>query len=241
MAGNKHRVTRDALEALIETLSVGDALPPERTLAAELQVSRMTLRGVLDDLLRLGRITRRQGAGTFVAEPKIAQTLTVTSFSEDMRSRGLTPSSVSLGMERLTAGPSLGAHLHLADDEGVLRLTRLRLADGIPMAIETLHVPADLVPGLVAADLENASFYELIAERYDLHLARGTQVIEPTVTDAEVSALLRRPLRSPAFLFERTSWDTTGRVVEFVRSIYPGDRYKLTANLQVANTLEGAR
>lgn len=233
MAGTKHKGTREALEALLDTLSVGDALPPERVLAADLGVSRMTLRRALDDLWRMGKVIRRQGAGTFVAEPKIAQMLTVTSFSQDMLARGLTPTSRTLSMERIDAGPRLASRLEVPAGEPLLRIRRLRLADGTPMAIETLHVPAASVPGLGADDLEDTSFYALLARRYGIHLTRGTQVIEPTVTDSEEADLLACPPHSPAFLFERTSYGSDDTPVEFVRSVYRGDRYKLTAQLQL--------
>lgn len=233
MAGRKHQGTKEALETLIDTLSVGDALPPERVLAAQLGVSRMTLRRALDDLWRMGRVIRRQGAGTFVAEPKIAQMLTVTSFSQDMRARGLLPTSRTLSMTSVSAGPRLAQQLAVPPHEPVLRVRRLRLADATPMAIETLHVPATMVPDLQPDDLEDTSFYALLATRYGIQLARGTQVIEPTVTDEEESDLLGCPPNSPAFLFERTSWDGDNNAVEFVRSIYRGDRYKLTAQLHL--------
>lgn len=233
MAGRKHQGTKEALETLLGTLSVGDALPPERLLAAKLGVSRMTLRRALDDLWRMGRVIRRQGAGTFVAEPKIAQMLTVTSFSQDMRARGMTPTSRTLSMTSLDASRRLSQHLAVPPGEPLLRVRRLRLADGTPMAIETLHVPNSLVPDLRAEDLQDRSFYALLAQRYGIGLARGTQVIEPTVTDEEESDLLGCPPHSPAFLFERTSWDAQDRAVEFVRSVYRGDRYKLTAQLQL--------
>jgi GntR family transcriptional regulator len=109
-------------------------------------------------------------------------------------------------------------------------LTRLRLADGETMAIETLHIPEALVPGLGANDL-NGSFYELLRERYGIVLAGGTQAIEPTVTNEEESAALGVPLHSPAFLFERTSRDQLGRTVEYVQSVYRGDRYRIVTEL----------
>src|SRR5207248_3735077 len=107
----------------------------------------------------------------------------------------------------------------------------LRLADGATMAIETLHVPSALVPGLGAADLEGRSFYELLEHRYGIVIAHGQQTIEPTVTNEEESADLGVPLHSPALLFERTTSTEAGRMVEFVRSIYRGDRYRLVAEL----------
>jgi len=99
------------------------------------------------------------------------------------------------------------------------------------MALETLHVPVSLVPGLTAAQLEHASWYELLEARYNVVIASGLQTIEPTVTNEEEAKMLHVPLHSPAFLFERTSETPDGRTVEFVRSIYRGDRYRLVAEL----------
>jgi GntR family transcriptional regulator len=107
----------------------------------------------------------------------------------------------------------------------------LRLADGEPMALETLHVPADRVPGLSREALEDASFYELLEKTYGVVIESGMQSIEPTVTNEEESELLGVPLHSPAFLFERTSGTAEGETVEFVRSLYRGDRYRLVAEL----------
>jgi len=97
--------------------------------------------------------------------------------------------------------------------------------------MEILHVHEALIPGLTRADFENHSFYDLLAERYGILMASGTQSIEPTVTNEEESEVLGVPLHSPAFLFERTTVSESGRIVEFVRSIYRGDRYRLVADL----------
>jgi GntR family transcriptional regulator len=113
----------------------------------------------------------------------------------------------------------------------VLAAKRLRLADGEQMAIEDLHVRAALVPGLTAQDLEQHSFYELLRERYGVVLDGGVQTIEPTVTNDEESAALGVPLHSPAFLFERVTRGGDGNVVEYVRSIYRGDRYRIVTDL----------
>jgi GntR family transcriptional regulator len=98
------------------------------------------------------------------------------------------------------------------------------------MAIETLHIPESLVPGLTPKSL-TGSFYELLQQRYGVVIAGGTQAIEPTVTNDEESAALGVPLHSPAFLFERTSRDEAGRTVEFVQSVYRGDRYRIVTEL----------
>lgn len=231
-SGTKFRSVHTELLGLLDGLAVGDALPAERALAAELGVSRMTLRRAVDELVRDGRLVRRQGAGTFVAAPKISASLHVSSFSDDMRRRGHVPRSRTIAIDEVFAGPQLGRRLDVSPGARVLRVGRLRLADDAPMAIETLHVPLDLVPGLTGDDLTDASFYALLATRYGIVLARGLQEIEPTVTDERESELLQVPLHSPAFLFERTSWGADERVVEFVRSVYRGDRYRLTAELR---------
>jgi GntR family transcriptional regulator len=110
---------------------------------------------------------------------------------------------------------------------------RLRLADHETMAIETLHVREALVPGLSGKDLEEQSFYELLKERYGIVVVGGTQTIEPTVTNEEESEALGVPLHSPAFLFERFSRAEGGDIVEYVHSIYRGDRYRLVTDLSV--------
>jgi GntR family transcriptional regulator len=220
---------------MVAELAVGEAIPSERQLAVDLGVSRLTVRAALDDLVREGCLVRRRGAGTFVSEPKIAQELTMTSFSEDMRRRGMRAASRTLDLTVTSAGAWLGRALSLSPSERVLVARRLRLADGATMAIETLHVPEALVPNLTAQDLEQNSFYELLGERYGISIASALQTIEPTVTNEEESAALGVPLHSPAFLFERTSRSEDGTIVEFVRSIYRGDRYVIVTELSQQN------
>ena len=227
----KQRETRERVLDLIEGLRMGEAIPSERQLSADLGVSRLTVRAALDDLVRDGYLVRRRGSGTFVSEPKIAQELTMTSFTEDMRRRGMKPTSRTLSLDVVPAGAQLGRFLHVSPSEPVVVVKRLRLADRETMAIETLHVRESLVPGLTGKDLETHSFYELLRDRYGTVIAGGVQTIEPTVTDEEESSALGIPLHSPAFLFERFSRDGEGNVVEFVRSIYRGDRYRIVTDL----------
>ena len=228
---SKQEETRERVRDLIESLAVGQSIPAERHLAADLGVSRLTLRAAIDELVRDGYLDRRHGSGTYVTEPKIAQPLTLTSFSDDMRRRGMTPGSRTLELTTTSAGARLAHHLGVSPEAHLVRVKRLRLADGQPMAMEVLHVPEVLVPGLTRSDFEDHSFYELLRERYGITIAAGTQSIEPTVTSEEESEVLGVPLHTPAFLFERTTVSESGRTVEFVRSIYRGDRYRLVADL----------
>lgn len=235
-ARNKYEFIRDQVMDLIEGMGTGDAIPPERVLCQRFSVSRMTLRRAIDDLVLEGFLDRQHGRGTFVAVPKITQSLTMTSFSEDMRRRGFVAGSRTLSLSTISAGAPLGRRLETQPAAEVLQIRRLRLADSEPMAIETLHVPAARVPGLTAAELIDTSFYELLERRYGIVIDSGCQTIEPTVVNEEESDLLGVPLHSPAFLFERTSRTTDGTIIEFVRSIYRGDRYQLTVDLLPSRT-----
>ncbi|HUJ55335.1 MAG TPA: GntR family transcriptional regulator [Gaiellaceae bacterium] len=226
----KQSATRQQVLELIRQLGVGTAIPSERQLSADLGVSRLTLRAALDELAREGYLVRRRGSGTYVQQPKISQQLTMTSFSEDMRRRGMLPGSRTLSLTREHAGARLGRFLNVSPGDEIVVVKRLRLADGVSMAIETLHIPADIVPRVRPGDLEG-SFYELLRSRYGIEIASASQTIEPTVTNEEESAALGVPLHSPAFLFERTSRDGDGRTLEFVHSIYRGDRYRIVSEL----------
>lgn len=230
-AATKQRLIRDRLLSMRTELAVGEPLPPERHLAESLGVSRPTLRAAVDQLVAEGLLMRRQGSGTFVTQPKVAQPLTLTSFSEDMRRRGLAPGSRVLSFDAATAGAKVGSRLRLTPSADVWTIRRLRLADGEPMAIETLHLPLSLLPQLAPEDLEDRSLYEYMRE-HDITLGVGNQTIEPTVTTEEESLVLQMPVFSPAFLFERVTNSQAGAPVEYVRSIYRGDRYRLLAELR---------
>jgi GntR family transcriptional regulator len=229
--GGKSGFVRDELLGMLEDLEVGDAIPAERKLAGDLGVSRPTLRAVIDELVREGLLLRRHGSGTFVAEPKIALPLTMTSFSEDMARRGMVPGSRVLSFEVIQAGAKLGQRLKVSPTAEVYAVRRLRLADAETMAIEFLNVPRALLPNLTQDLLEGASFYTLLQQE-GVTIVSGVQTIEPTVTTEEEAEVLGVPLHAPAFLFERITESEGGEVVEFVRSVYRGDRYRLVTELR---------
>ena len=232
----KQSEARERVRDLIDQLTVGDSIPSERQLSLDLGVSRLTVRAALDDLVREGHLVRRRGSGTFVSEPKIAQELTMSSFTDEIRARGMSPGSKTLDLHVVPAGARLGRILHVSPSERIVVAKRLRLADRDPLAIETLHVRESLIPDLSAQDLEDGSFYALLRDRYGIAIVGGQQTIEPTVTNEDESSALGVPLHSPAFLFERLTRSET-EVVEFVSSIYRGDRYRLVTELSVRPTL----
>ena len=218
---------------LVEQLAVGEAIPSERQLSADFGVSRLTVRAALDDLVREGYLVRRHGSGTFVSEPKIAQELTMTSFTDDMRQPRAAPGERDARPSRRACRSSArpaAARLALGAS------ARRRAA---PAGGRREHGDRDRAHPRVARprphrrDLEERSFYELLRDRYGIVVVGGEQTIEPTVTDEDESNALGVPLHSPAFRFERVTHSQTGEIVEFVESIYRGDRYRLVTSLSI--------
>lgn len=232
MSRKKRDAIREQLLERITQAAPGTLLTAERELAVELGAARETVRRVIGDLVAEGRLVRRHGVGTFVAPPKMLHHLHLSSFTDDMQARGMKPGARTVAFERRLAGAQIARDLHVSPDERVVVANRLRLADDEPIALETLHVPDRLVPGLAPADLEDASFYDLLSRRFAIVVEVAEQTIEPTVTSTDESRHLDVPLHSPALLFERTTRDGRGVVVEFVRSIYRGDRYRLASTLR---------
>jgi GntR family transcriptional regulator len=220
----KRRRIREHVLDLVEQHAAGEAIPPERLLAEELGVSRPTLRAVVEELVRDGLLEKHHGKGVFVSPAKVAQHL---SGSVD----GAWTSRVLDFEPGEPAGPRIGRRLRRAPADPVVRITRLRLVDGDPMSIEQLYVPADLVPGLTAGDLAGHSFHGVLVGMYGVEPAAASQSIEPTVVDTAEAELLGVPAHTPALLFERVTTDADGRVIEFCRAVYRGDRYRIQSEL----------
>ncbi|TDC45606.1 GntR family transcriptional regulator, partial [Actinomadura sp. KC345] len=135
----KYYKLKELLVELIQSLPPGSPLPPERTLAEKYETSRTTVRQALAELVVEGRLQRIQGKGTFVAKPKVSQELQLVSYTEDMRHHGLRPETRILEAGYVSADERLATLLGIRPGGRVLRVHRLRLADGEPMSIDTSH------------------------------------------------------------------------------------------------------
>ena len=193
----------------------------------------MTIRAALADLAVSGIVYSSRGRGTFVAEKKVEQPLRgLTSFTEDVQARGQHPTS------RLIETVVVPAALELAHVFGVeagaplVRVKRVRLADDLPLAIETTHVLQRLCPGLETHDFGTESMYATLRGVYGISPAYARQSIEAATPTAEERALLDLPPHTPVLRMSRVTKVADGTVVEFVRATYRGDRYLLTVELR---------
>ncbi|MFI5617028.1 GntR family transcriptional regulator [Streptomyces sp. NPDC051567] len=227
----KRERVREHLLGLIDVRRPGDAIPSERTLCAALEVSRPTLRAAVDELVATGALVREHGRGMFVAPTKITQELAAEETALAVRQASGHWSSRLLEHSTVQAGARRGRRLRISPAAQLLYIARLRLVDGAPMAIEHLHIPADLVPALTPAELEAGDLYAHLRDRHGVHVHEARQSIEPTVVNEAEAGLLDVPLLSPALLIERLTTDSTGRPVEYVHSVYRGDRYRIVSRL----------
>ena len=207
-------------------------LPSERELALRFQVSRMTARQALLELAREGAIYTRIGKGTFVAEAKIDQHLrALTSFSQDVRGRGNRPTSRVLDARVIPAAPAIAAALRVLPGADVVVLTRLRLSDEMPLAIETAHLPFRLFPNLLRHDFAATSLYAVLASEYGATLTQAEQTIEASLAQPEELALLQIDPPAAVLRLQRLTYTSEGTPAEYVLSVYRGDRYKFHSTL----------
>lgn len=217
-------------------LKPGEPVPSEQELAGRLSVSRMTARQALKSLCDLGITYSQQGKGTFVSASKVEKNIRqVLSFTEEMGGRGFRPRSKVLAFEAVPGNEEIAGALQLASGETVIKLHRIRMADSTPMGLECSYVPQRLCPDLLEKFEPSSSLYRTLFERYGLQMAFAEEVVEAAIATAEESRMLRLAKGSPVFLFTRTSCVQSGRPVEYVKSTYRADRYKIRHRLTRLN------
>lgn len=227
------RLTR-TIGAAIEAgaLQPGDSLPAERELAHLTGLSRVTVRKAIEQLVESGQLTQRRGSGTFVAErvEKLEQALSLlTSFSEDMKRRGKVVRSTWISRAIQVPSPEEVMALGLTTLDRVSRLERVRMADGVPLAIERASLSTATLPDPGAV---GDSLYELLSRR-NLRPVRAVQRISAANLGPADAALLEVPQGAAALRTERVSYLPSGRVIEFTRSLYRGDAYDFAAELTI--------
>ncbi|HEY8052923.1 MAG: GntR family transcriptional regulator [Steroidobacterales bacterium] len=222
------RALRQAIESHV--LGPDDALPPERDLAADFSVSRITVRKAIEGLVGEGMLVRRQGSGTFVCARVEKNFSKLTSFSEDMRARGRNPRSVWLRKAAGTVTPEESLTLRSSPGTPVYRFHRIRFADDAPMALEYATILASCLPSLEAVE---SSLYSAL-EQAGNRPVRALQRLRAVLFTAEQAELLQAKEKGPGLLVERLGFLQDGRAAEFTQSFYRGDIYDFVAELSLA-------
>ena len=220
------RILRDAIDSHI--VKADQALPTERDLAEEFEVSRITVRKAIDGLVTDGLVSRRRGAGTFVMAPRVEKSFSkLTSFSEDMISRGRRPHSVLVSKTSGAVTPEEALSLGLSPGSVVYRFHRIRFADDLSMALEYSTVPAYCLP---SPDAVTLSLYEALRATGHLPVRALQRLRAIAFTPEQAEALAIEP-GSPGLFIERRGFLADGRTAEFTQSYYRGDAYDVVAEL----------
>ncbi|MBA8792411.1 GntR family transcriptional regulator [Friedmanniella endophytica] len=234
-AATKRSQVRAILEQMIDgELHPGDAIPSERVLVDRLGVSRVTIRQAIADLVDNGALERVHGKGTYVTGPQIDSRLHLTSFSREMRDRGLIPATVVLSASEQQADDDTAYALRIRPGRPIIRVERLRTADGTPMAYEIGYYPSALFPGLLEREL--GALYDVFASEYGVVVTSAEQTVRAESADAHQARILGVAKRAPLLVQERVTY-AGERAVELASSAYRADRYRI----HMAITPRGAR
>ncbi|MDQ0225928.1 GntR family transcriptional regulator [Metabacillus niabensis] len=225
---------KEHIKEMIEKgeLKPGDSLPPEREYAENHQISRMTVRQAFTELVNEGYLFRLQGKGTFIAERKIEQPLHgLTSFTEDMKARGFEPGSQLIQFEIVSSTSPIARQLLIPEYGPVYEIKRIRLADGVPMALETNYISANLIKGLTE-QIVNQSLYAYIEENLNLKIHQASQIIESSIASQTEANYLKIAKGAPVMLIQRNTYLQDGTPLELVKSVYRADRYKFMIQME---------
>jgi len=221
-----YQIEQQILEEIHQgRLKPGDRLPSEPELSRRFGVSRITIRRALKDLSQQGIIYSRQGKGTFVAQTRIREISGFRSFSDDIRARGLTPSSQVINFSRIPADEIVASRLNIKPGEMVYCLERVRLANDQPVAFETAFLPAHLVPDLERFDFNTQSLYAVLREHYRIYPTWADAEIEASAASPEVAKHLGMKIGEPVLTAYRQTYTERFEIIEFVKSVYCGKRF----------------
>ena len=223
---------KDGIARLIQngTLNSGDMIPSENDLSRLFDISPMTVRQAMGELVSDGLIYRERGKGTFVSKRRLQhQSDTLVSFSEDMLSRGMQPSSRILTIELSPPPQAITDYVDIAPNTPFTRIKRLRLADGVPVGVHDSYLN-DIE--ITLNELKAASSLYSLLESKQIFLDTGTETIEATSAKPKTAKLLRVNSGAPLLKAQRYVWDANGQFIEYVIALYHADLYRYTSNLK---------
>ena len=216
-----------------KTWKPGQKIPSEAELCAVYDVSRTVVRQALNALVQEGVLYRRKGKGTFVAEPKIRESLVqhLTGFYEDTVALGLKPSTKVLQQEVIPAPPKIAEALGLNEGDPVIVIDRLRFVDGEPIVLVVTYVPYRICPELVSEDVSTQSLYAILENKYGLELAYGRRTLEAVAATKEEAELLDIEEGDPIVLLKSISYLKDGGPIEYFKARHRGGRSRFEVEL----------
>ncbi len=208
-------------------------IPNEDRLCELLGISRITVRHALRNLEEAGFLRREHGRGTFVrAATMVAGARGLTSFTEEMKTLALSPSTILLEARRIGADQDIADALEIAPGDAVVQLRRLRLGNGLPIGIQTAHLPEARVPGLFEAAATVQSLYGWLKENCGITPVKAKEVYRVRQVAEADADLIQQAAGTPAFEVERVAYDRSGPF-EFAISTMRADRYEIRSTLYV--------
>ena len=220
-------------------LASGDRLENEVKIAEELGLSRPTVRAAFSYLVDKGLVLRRRGQGTVVTKGKVSRSVKLTSLFDDLAEAGKSPTTKVIHNEVVKASDLVKRALELADDQFVIYLERLRFGDGEPIALMHNYIPTSLVT-MSNEMLEQHGFYELLRAG-GVFPDHATQRISAKNSSTNESLLLDEPRGTALLTMERTTFDATGRAIEFGQHVYRASRYALVSAVTIGEATSDQR
>jgi GntR family transcriptional regulator len=204
----------------------GQRIPSEAELCQAFDISRSVVRQALRELEYQGLLYREQGKGTFVAQPKISESLMqdLSGFYEDMVAKGLTPVTKVLGQEVQPADKKIANYLQIEPGDKVIVIERLRSVGSEPINLVTTYLPYDICPDLIDEDLSTQSLYALLEKKHGLELSHGRRTIEAVAANQYEAQLLGVEEGAPLILLDSVSYLRDGRPIEYFHAVHRGDR-----------------
>jgi GntR family transcriptional regulator len=210
----------------------GDVLPSEPDLESQFEVSRITVRQAIAELVQEGLLERERGKGTFVREPKITQKLNqISSWAETIQAIGMTPRTVESRIEEVKPPAWVKRIISPSANGRVTRITRLRYANDEPMCIMTNYIRSDYVPRLEQEGLISESLYETLERRYKILLNHAEETVEATVADKMTAEKLKIYEGDPLLIVTRVTYNQLEEPIEVVTVKSRADRYQYSATL----------
>lgn len=222
-----------AADILAGTLRPGHQLPNEDRLIAQFAVSRTTVRKAVQNLVERGLVEIRRGRGTFVTQPKVTQELTgLSGFVEDMQALGRNPSARLVGHQVVAASPTVARQLAIVRGSQVMKIQRVRLADGVAMSFDETYLPLAIGEKIVTHDLTTEPIFALLEQKYGIPLIEAEYRLEAISADADVARALGIAVASPIFLIERTAYCAGHTPIDYERLHYRGDLTRFVTHLR---------